>query len=165
MRSLWADLRTAARALRSTPGPSAAAVLALSLGVATAVALYTAFRTVSDDLPPVPHPERLGRLYAKDPAMPMGWRPLREGDVAPLVEQTGGRLVAALVDDRRIRPRPAEMYVPFAQAPYREAVLVVETRAAAGMTERLAGVPPEGGVRPKGWRRVDDEVSRARFLP
>ncbi len=99
MRSLWADLRTAARALRSTPGPSATAVLALSLGVATAVTLYTAFRAISDDLPPVPHPERLGRLYAEDPAMPMGWRPLSAREVAPLVEQAGGRLVAALVDD------------------------------------------------------------------
>ncbi len=50
MRSLWTDLGAGARGLRTTPGSSRAAVLALSLGVATAVTLSTAFRTVADDL-------------------------------------------------------------------------------------------------------------------
>ncbi len=99
MRSLFADLRTGGRALRTAPGSSFAAVLALSLGVATAVTLYTAFRTVADDLPPIPHPERVGRLYFADETTASGWRALRARDVAPLVEQAGDRLVAALVED------------------------------------------------------------------
>ena len=99
MRSLWTDLRTGARALWTTPGSSSAAVLALSLGVATAVTLYTAFRAIADDLPPIPHPERVGRLYFADETTASGWRALRARDVAPLVEQAGDGLMTALVED------------------------------------------------------------------
>ena len=99
MRSLWTDLRTGTRALRATPGSSLAAVVALALGVATAVTLSTAFRAIADDLPPVPHPERLGRLYVADDATALGWRAVRAGEVAPLVEQVGDGIVAALVED------------------------------------------------------------------
>jgi len=99
MRSLWTDLRTAARALRSTPGLCAAAVLALSLGVASALTLYTAFRAIADDLPPIPHPERVAHLYLADETAPMGWRVPRGSDRAALVDPIADRTVASVVRD------------------------------------------------------------------
>jgi len=96
--SLWLDLRMAARALRATPGQSLAAVLALAIGVATAVSLYTLFRVIADDLPPVPHPERVARLYFADETTPVGRRGLRAADVGPLVDQVAGRAVVAMVE-------------------------------------------------------------------
>ena len=74
-------------------------------------------------------------------------------------------VVTDVAGETRIRPRPAELYLPFAQAPRGDAVLLVETRTAAGMTERLAASPPVVGLQLKAWRRVGDEVSRARLLP
>lgn len=98
MPSLGLDVRTGARALRSTPGPSLAAMLALSIGVATAVTLYTAFRVLADDLPPIPHPERVARLYVADETTPVGRRGLRAADVGPLVDQVADRAVVAMVE-------------------------------------------------------------------
>jgi len=102
MRSLWLDLRTGARALRATPGQSLAAVLALALGVAAAVSLYTVFRVIADDLPPIPQPERVARLYFADETTPVGRRGLRASDVGPLVDQVAGRVVVAMVESAEV---------------------------------------------------------------
>ena len=96
--SAWIDLRVAARSLRATPGQTLAAVLALAIGVATAVSLYTLFRVIADDLPPVPHPERVARLYFADETTPVGRRGLRASDVGPLVDLVAGRVVVAMVE-------------------------------------------------------------------
>ncbi len=100
--SPWLDLRTGARALRATPGQALAAVLALALGVAAAVSLYTVSRVVADDLPPIPHPERVARLYFADETMPSGRRGLRASDAGPLVDQVADRVVVAMVDSADI---------------------------------------------------------------
>ena len=97
MTSLLADLRIAVRALRATPGQSLNAALALALGVAAAVTLYTAFRVAADDLPPIPRPAHVARLYFADDTTPVGRRPLRAADVGPLVDQVSDRVVVAVV--------------------------------------------------------------------
>jgi putative ABC transport system permease protein len=74
-------------------------VLALALGLASAVTLYTAFRVVANDLPPIPHPERVARLYLADETMPMGWRMARAGDRAALVEPIADRTSTSVVRD------------------------------------------------------------------
>jgi hypothetical protein len=93
VRSFWLDLRHAARVLRAAPSQFAAPVLALSLGVAAAVTLYTAFKVVADDLPPIPEPDRVARLYVVDPSAPMGRRPVRGTEIENVLDRATDHLI------------------------------------------------------------------------
>ncbi len=95
MRSVWSEVRTAARMLRAAPGQFAAPVVALGLGVAAAITLYTAFQVVADDLPPIPQPERVARLYLADPSAPMGRRMVRAGDLQRVLDRAAGNFTVA----------------------------------------------------------------------
>ncbi|HUP21916.1 MAG TPA: ABC transporter permease [Thermoanaerobaculia bacterium] len=68
MHGLFADLYSGARQLRRRPGLTAAAVLALGLGVGANAALFSVFATVVLEPPPYPDPERLLRLWARNDA-------------------------------------------------------------------------------------------------
>ena len=106
MRSIWSDVRRAVRAAAAAPGQFAAPVLALGLGVAAAITLYTAFRVVADDVAPVPEPERVARLYAVDRSAPMGRRPFRPAEIQDVIDRAAGQLV---VTTSTRRPAPVDI--------------------------------------------------------
>ena len=58
---------------------------------------YPASRVAADDLPPIPRPAHVARLYFADDTTPVGRRPLRAADVGPLVDQVSDRVVVAVV--------------------------------------------------------------------
>ena len=68
MQALWSDLRIAARRLRGAPGFSAAAVLALALGIALVTVMFSAVDRVLLRPLPFAEPERLLALHQTDRA-------------------------------------------------------------------------------------------------
>ncbi len=67
MRDLIRDLRQAFRSLRSHPGPSAAAVLTLALGIGASTAIFSVVDAVLLRPLPFPEPERLADVLAVRP--------------------------------------------------------------------------------------------------
>ena len=62
---LWSDLKFAVRGLRRTPGLSAAAVVALALGIGPNTAIFSiVYATLLAPLP-YPEPEQLVRVWPK----------------------------------------------------------------------------------------------------
>src|SRR2546423_10071148 len=57
------DIRHAVRRLRKQPGYAAAAILALALGIGCNTAIFSVIEAVLLRTLPVPHPERLVRLW------------------------------------------------------------------------------------------------------
>ncbi|MGH9667895.1 MAG: ABC transporter permease, partial [Bryobacteraceae bacterium] len=57
--SLWQDLRYAIRALRSSPGFTAVAILSLALGIGANTAIFSLIDAVMLKSLPVSHPEQL----------------------------------------------------------------------------------------------------------
>ena len=106
MKSVWVDVKRAARTAAAAPGQFAAPVLALGLGLAAAVTLYTAFRAVADDVAPVPEPERVARLYAVDRSAPMGRRPFRPAEIQGVIDRAAEQLV---VTRSTRRPAPVDI--------------------------------------------------------
>jgi predicted permease len=103
----WADVRVAARALRRTPGFTAAAVLVLALGIGANAAIFTAVRATLLAAPPFPDPDRLVMLSLTDSstaqagaarAIPWSYPKYRilaetEGRIAEPVAAYAGRFV------------------------------------------------------------------------
>src|ERR1017187_729408 len=61
--SLWQDTRYAVRALRRTPGFTAAAVLSLALGIGANTAIFSLLHTLMLRMLPVERPQELVSLY------------------------------------------------------------------------------------------------------
>jgi len=150
MRSVWSDVRRSARSLSTTPGQSAAALLALSLGIAAPVTLYTAFRVVADDLPPIPHPERIARLYVADATTPVGRRALRATDLIRLVDQLQGTsyVIGKIHIEKLLAARARQLGGGFSLRAFMDGVFA-------------AGMIPVSMIR---WEMtgLDDEVVRLR---
>ena len=66
MRTLWQDLRYAARMLRKRPGFTAVAVLTLALGIGVNTALFTVFDAFALRPLPLKNPESLVNVYGRD---------------------------------------------------------------------------------------------------
>lgn len=61
--------------------------------MAAAVTFYTAFKVVADDLPPIPEPDRVARLYVVDPSAPMGRRPVRGSEIDKVLDRATDHLI------------------------------------------------------------------------
>jgi putative ABC transport system permease protein len=68
MRGLAQDLRFAVRLLRGSPGFAAAAVVTLALGIGANVAIFSLVDEIWLRPMPVPHPERLVRIFTSNPS-------------------------------------------------------------------------------------------------
>lgn len=62
MTGLWRDIRSAARALSRSPGPTAVAVSTLALGIGANTAIFSLLNAIVLRSLPVPHPEQLVAL-------------------------------------------------------------------------------------------------------
>ena len=66
---MWSEFRFAARALGRWRGGAVVAILTLAIGIGTTTGLYALVRVMLADLPGIPEPERLGRIYAVSPSL------------------------------------------------------------------------------------------------
>ena len=63
MRTLWQDLRYAARMLAKKPGFTLIAVLTLALGIGASTAIFGAVNPILFESLPYPHADRLRRSW------------------------------------------------------------------------------------------------------
>src|SRR6266849_3699645 len=67
--TLWQDLRYALRALRTSPGFSAVAILSLALGIGANTAMFSLIDAVMLKALPVSHPEELLQVTMATPQL------------------------------------------------------------------------------------------------
>ena len=95
------DMRDATRMLRSSPGISVLAALALALGIGSTTTMYSITRGILRDLP-VDHPERLMQIAMTDRNAGDGYLRIRAADIVALREQQRSFEAIAAYEDETV---------------------------------------------------------------
>jgi predicted permease len=163
------DLRIAVRALRSWRWGTLAAVLTLAVGIGTTTSLYTLLRTGLDaSATRIEHVDRLGRVYASDPATPTERTPIRASEFDVLSAARSFELIAAWTRTQMVVGRGVTddtVSVTCVSAQY---FSVLRARALAGrlfVAADFDGMAPVALVNDRLWwrrfagRSLDDDVT------
>ena len=111
MQSILSDLRLSARRLASRPIGTLVAIVSLSLGIGIVSTMYVLFRAATNDLPPVPAPDRLARVFVANHANGEARIPPAPAERRAWLDSPPRGVSLALVEDLEVTIEPGNQLV------------------------------------------------------